>query len=158
MSDPACAPATKADVRAVKSELKIELGEVKADIAGVKTDLAEVKADLAGVKADLVGVKTDLAGVKTDLAGVKTDLAGVKTDLAASTKRLAHEIIKTNVRIDRLGTELRGEMRALRADVVTTMDTAVSRMETLWRESAILPRVIDDHARRIAALEARPPR
>ncbi len=144
MSDPACAPATKADVRAVKSELKIELGEVKADIAGVKTDLAEVKADLAGVKADLVGVKTDLAGVKTDLA--------------ASTKRLAHEIIKTNVRIDRLGTELRGEMRALRADVVTTMDTAVSRMETLWRESAILPRVIDDHARRIAALEARPPR
>ncbi len=151
MSDPACAPATKADVLAVKSELKIEIGEVKAD-------LAEVKADLAGVKTDLAGVKTDLAGVKTDLAGVKTDLAGVKTDLAASTKRLAHEIIKTNVRIDRLGTELRGEMRALRADVVTTMDTAVSRMETLWRESAILPRVIDDHARRIAALEARPPR
>ncbi|NNN06102.1 MAG: DUF1640 domain-containing protein [Elusimicrobia bacterium] len=165
MSDFDPTPVVKGDLLALKSELKSDIADVRADLAGVKTDLAGVKTDLAGVKTDLAGVKTDLAGVKTDLAGVKTDLASVKadvssvkTELAASTRRLAHEIVKTNVRIDRLGDDLRGEMRALRSDVSKTMDTAVSRMETLWRESVLLPRVLDDHARRIAALEARPSR
>ncbi|NNN05781.1 MAG: hypothetical protein HKL90_07755 [Elusimicrobia bacterium] len=89
---------------------------------------------------------------KADLAAVKSEL---KSDIAASTRRLAHEIVKTNARVDRLGDDLRGEMRALRGDVAKTMDAAVSRMETLWRESALLPGIIDDHDRRISALETR---
>ncbi|NNN05042.1 MAG: hypothetical protein HKL90_03995 [Elusimicrobia bacterium] len=110
-------------------------------------------------KADVVAVKSELKSeLKSEIAGVKAEISGVKSDLAASTRRLAHEIVKTNARIDRLSDDLRGEMRGLRGDVSKTMDVAVSRMETLWRESVLLPRVIDDHDRRISALEARPSR
>lgn len=154
MSPLESAPATKADVLSVKSELSGEIAaarsELKSEIATVKSEL---KSEIGDVKSEL---KSDIAAVKSEL---KSDIAAlrteVKSDLAASTKRLAHEIVKTNARVDRLGDDLRGEMRALRGDVAKTMDAAVSRMEILWRESALLPHVIDDHGRRISALEAR---
>jgi len=151
MPVPASAPATKADLALLKTDLSEAVESVKTDVAVLKTDVAVLKTDVAGLK-------TDVAGLKTDVAGLKTDMADVKSELSASTKRLALGILETNVRMDRLAEGLREEMRALRSDVSDKLDTAVSRMETLWRESVVLPRVVDDHERRITALEARPPR
>ena len=55
-----------------------------------------------------------------------------------------------------------GEMAQVKSHVSGVLDRAVSRMETLWRESVTLPREIDrhaailgDHAARIKSLEAR---
>jgi hypothetical protein len=142
-------PATKGD-----------LDRLEARIVGrfaTKTDLEcfATKADLErfATKADLERFAT-----KADLERFAT-----KTDLAETRRSLALGIAKTNTRMDSLEIRLMGEMSQIKSHVSSVMDRAVDRMETLWRESATLPKEIDrhaailsDHASRIKTLEARP--
>ncbi len=145
MPRPRCAPATKADIDAVKTDLKKEIAAVRTDLT---KEITAVRTDLT---ADIAAVKTEL---KTDILDLRVELRG---EIHASAARLALGLDKTNARMDRLDADLRGEMRQMRSDVAGIMDTAVSRMETLWRESLALPKLIDDHERRLRVLEGRPP-
>ena len=125
---------------------------MKADIAGLKSDVAVLKTDVAELKSDVSTLKTDVAGLKVNLAETEKKLRG---EIRDSSRRLALAVIQTNDRIDKVAIELREEMRAINSNVGRTLDSAVSRMEILWRETVSFPRILDDHDRRITALEAR---
>ncbi len=81
-----------------------------------------------------------------DAPATKTDiqrLEGRIESLDARTHRLASEIVRTHERMDRMEEGLRQEMRQLNSQVLTALDASVGRMETLWRESALVPRTLD---------------
>ena len=106
----------------------------------------------SSMKADIAGLKSDVAVLKVNLAETEENLRG---EIRDSSRRLALAVIQTNDRIDKVAIELREEMRAINSNVGRTLDSAVSRMEILWRETVSFPRILDDRDRRITALEAR---
>lgn len=90
-----------------------------------------------------------------DRPATKADLALLDQKIDASVGRLAKEILKTNDRMDSMEERLTLEMRRLNADVTGKMDVFIDRMETIWRESAVLPRVVDEHAETLRDHEGR---
>ncbi|MBI5208600.1 MAG: hypothetical protein HY927_01345 [Elusimicrobia bacterium] len=103
--------------------------------------------------------QADLAGASTAL---KTDIQNVRTELKADIRNLDHKIdcvamgvVKTNERLEGVEDRLKAEMRQLNSQVLTALDTSVARMETLWRESAILPAVVDEHGQKLRDHEGR---
>lgn len=74
--------------------------------------------------------------------------------------RLAVGLVNTNARIDLLRSEMSGAMRQLESRVTDKLESFASRMETIWRESWVIPRgldehrrILDDHESRIGRLE-----
>jgi hypothetical protein len=143
-------PATKGDLARFEARIDLDRFATKIDLERFAT-----KADLErfATKADLERFAT-----KADLERFAT-----KADLHETRRTLAIEIVKTNARIDSVKDQLMEEMSQVKSHVSGVLDRAVSRMETLWRESVTLPKEIDrhaailgDHASRIKALEARP--
>ncbi|HBO97399.1 MAG TPA: hypothetical protein DD648_05145 [Candidatus Omnitrophica bacterium] len=124
-------------------------------------DRPATKGDLDrfATKADLDRFATKIE-LKEEIAGLRTEL---NLEIAETRRTLAIEIVKTNARIDSVKDQLMEELSQIKSHVSGVLDRAVSRMETLWRESVTLPKEIDrhaailgDHAVRIKALEARP--
>lgn len=75
---------------------------------------------------------------------------------------LGEKIFKNNERMDRLEGNLTAEMRLGFRDMNGKIDAFLSKIETYGRESATLPRTLDDHGKilkehdkRLTALEAR---
>lgn len=109
------------------------------------------------------GVRTEL---KSDVAQLQTDLSQLKEQYRSLDGRicgLAVEVVKTRDRIDEVEISLKQEMRDLRADMTSRMDAFLVRFETIWRESAVFPVILDEHGTtlrghetRIWALEVRP--
>lgn len=75
--------------------------------------------------------------------------------LDVRTERMAVEIVRMHERMDKLEDGLKHEMRQFNSQVLGTLDAAAGRMETLWRESAIIPRVLDEHGAMLRAHETR---
>ncbi|MFI5363037.1 MAG: hypothetical protein ACHQ49_13785 [Elusimicrobiota bacterium] len=168
MNTSADQPATKGDLDrfATKDDLGRFATKDDLDRFATKDDL-----DRFATKDDLdrFAAKFDLdrfaEKLNLDRFATKADLDrfATKTDLSETRRALAIEIVKTNARIDSAKDELHGEMSNLKSYVTTELDRAVSKIETLWRESATLPKeidrhavILDDHAARIKALEDRP--
>jgi len=135
-------PATQGDLAKVQAEFK-------AGIGATRRDLAEVRSEL---KAEIGATRRDLAEVRAEL----------KAEIGATRRDLALKVLGAGEKMDAMAAGLRQEMGLLRNDVSAKLDTAVSRMETIWRESAVLPRVIDeqskvlrDHEQRLSEIERR---
>ena len=96
--------------------------------------------------------RAELHATRDDLKG---DIKSVRDELKTDIKRLALGLDKTNQRMTEMEQGLRADMRELKTDVTTKLDTFIGRMETLWRESAMLPKAVDDHAEKIRDHEMR---
>ena len=90
--------------------------------------------------------KTDRLERKTDRLERKIDQVDAKVD------RLAIEVVKANTS---LRSELTGGMDRLRTELTARLEGVAARMETIWRESALMPRVADEHAKTLADHERR---
>lgn len=118
-------PATKADISLLRVELRAELA--------TKTELRE----------------------EISLLATKAELREGMTRLDKKIDRVAIEVVKTNERIGQLGEDLRQDMRQLNSDISAKLDVFIGKMETIWKESAVLPSVIDEHGHRLDVLESR---
>ncbi len=93
----------------------------------------------------------DAPATKKDILRLEGRIDG----LDGGFRRLAAEVVKTNEKMDRMEEGLRHEMRGLKTEVTTALDASVGRMETLWRESVLLPRVLDQHGAALRDHETR---
>lgn len=107
--------------------------------------------------------KADISLLRAELA-TKSELQEGITRLDKKIDRVAIEVVKTNERIGQLGEGLRQDMRQLNSDVTAKLDAFIGKMETIWKESAVLPRVVDeqaeklqDHEKRLKTLESARP-
>ncbi|MBI3505030.1 MAG: hypothetical protein HY059_09330 [Proteobacteria bacterium] len=82
-----------------------------------------------------------MATVDARFDGIESRLAGVEAGL----QRVALDGIKTREGMGHLEERLKGDMRRLEAVVAAKLDVFMTRMETLWRESATTPLVLDRH-------------
>lgn len=98
---------------------------------------------------------SDKPATKADLATIKTELREDITRLDKKIDRVAVEVVKTNEQMGQLGKDLRQDMRQLNSDVTAKLDVFIGKMETIWKESAVLPSVVDEHGRRLDVLESR---
>ena len=94
----------------------------------------------------------DAPATKTDIQRLESKIESLDSK---STRMLALEIGKTHYRMDQLETGLRQEMRQLNSTVLERMDTWAGRFETIWRESALFPRVMDEHGETLRDHESR---
>ena len=108
-------------------------------------------------KADL---EEGLQGLDSKIDGLRTELKGEINDLKGNIHRLNISSVNMGDRLmsleDRLG-------RRVETIITERLEPFTSRMETLWRESALNPKALDRqdamlqrHEERISALEARP--
>ena len=146
--------ATKADLGGVQTALKSDMDglrtELKSDMDGMGKVL---KSDMDGLRTE---IKSDMDGLRTEL---KSDMEGVRAELRAEMRegfrRAALADDRLGVRVSRMEEALTEGLAGIRNDVARLLDASASRMETLWRETVTFPAILDDHGRRIAALEAR---
>lgn len=73
-------------------------------------------------------------------------------------EKLAVRIVDTNARLDAVADTLRSEMRAGFRKMDDRMDFVAGMLQDFRRETAIFPRLLDGHGKRIRALESRRPR
>ncbi len=97
-------------------------------------------------------LKSDIEGVRAEL---KADMDGLRGEMREGFRRAALADDRLGVRITRLEEALVCGLAQNRDEVARVLDAAASRMETLWRETASFPAILDDHGRRLSALEAR---
>lgn len=118
MSEDLSRPATKADLRDLEARL-----EVKIDHLDFAT-------------------RTDLDNFLTKTDGAKF---ATRDDLQGEMRKVWLKFGKTNSRMDLMEERLKNEMRQLSANLAAKMDGFVTKMESIWRESAVFPLVLDQH-------------
>ncbi len=76
--------------------------------------------------------------------------------------RLMSASVETNERMTAMELRLTRQMQDLSSTVTDQLDSFTSKMESIWRESIVFPKILDDHGAtlrghdvRISALEAR---
>ena len=86
----------------------------------------------------------------------------VDRKLDAAVQRLALDNFKSQDRVSGLEEGLRKDMRRVEAVVAEKLDAFMTKLQTIWRESAVLPLVIDrhgdtlkEHHERLLRLESR---
>ncbi len=140
-----------------------------------KRDRAATRADLEGffsgvssrfdrLEVDIGGLKTGVAGLEAKFGGLQAKVGGLeaKVDgLTANVRNLNLGYTALNAGMKDLATGLRREMADLKTAVTAQVEPFTGRMETIWRESVVYPRMLDQqgarldaHDRRLTALEA----
>ena len=125
-----------------------------------KTDLVE---GLQGLNSKIDGLRTELKG---DIDGLKGDIVCIKGDivgLKASTHRMAVILTDTQASVEDIKDQLKRDRATFDSRITAALEPFTSRMETIWRESIVHPKMLDEqgsmlqrHEERISALEARP--
>ena len=137
------AAATKADLEAFQAALT-------GDMVGLR---AELKGDIEGLRQEFsAALKSETGGLRAELKG---DIDGLRAEMQEGFRRAALADDRLGVRISRLEETLITGLAENRNEVARVLDAATSRMETLWRETLSFPAILDEHGRRLAALEAR---
>ena len=125
--------------------------------AATKADLeafqAALKGDMVGLRAELKG---DIDGLRQEFsAALKSETGGLRAEMQEGFRRAALADDRLGVRISRMEETLITGLAENRNEVARVLDAAASRMETLWRETLAFPAILDEHGRRLSALEAR---
>ena len=107
-------------------------------------------------KADL---EEGLHGLETRL---DSKIDGLKTELKGDIRRVALALDDTNGRVRAIQDGLDKQFAAQNSRLTGILEPFAARMETIWREAAVYPRMLDEqgatllgHETRITALEAR---
>ena len=126
--------------------------------------LDKVEGRLAKVEDSVVGLRADVAGLRTDVDGLRTDVNGLRTDVKGLTSRVTTLEEETrNLRI--LGEENTSQIKLI-AEVQSHHGTVLEQHSQLLNQIVkdieplkVLPDLVrplvQDHERRIAALEKR---
>ena len=123
--------------------------------------MVKKQANPIATKAD-----TDALARRLDSHDQRFDLIDARFDKSDGVqKNLAIEMINLRTEIGAVEERLIAQIKKFENYFATTLDRAVSRMETFWRETATVPLALDrfdaalaDHERRITSLENRPAR
>ena len=120
-----------------------------------QSDDGATKSDIGSLDAKMEGFRTEL---KSDIA----KLTGQVQSLDARTYRTMIEVVKTRESISAVKADLEKQIRDSEANVTGRLDSFLARFETIWRESAVFPKILDEHGgalqgheSRIQALEVR---
>jgi len=130
----------------------------------VEGRLAKVEDSVVGLRADVDGLRTDVDGLRTDVDGLRTDVNGLRTDVKGLTSRvttLEEETRKLRI----LGEEDTSQIKLI-AEVQSHHGTVLEQHSQLLNQIVkdieplkVLPDLVrplvQDHERRIAALEKR---
>jgi archaellum component FlaC len=130
----------------------------------VEGRLAKVEDSVVGLRADVDGLRTDVDGLRTDVDGLRTDVNGLRTDVKGLTSRvttLEEETRKLRI----LGEENTSQIKLI-AEVQSHHGTVLEQHSQLLNQIVkdieplkVLPDLVrplvQDHERRIAALENR---
>ena len=98
----------------------------------------------------LKGIRDEVKGVRADVTGLRDEVKGVRADVTG----LRDEVRETNARLDRLERRQANTEIRLATEVVAVAD-AVRDVRDLLREDLSLRHRLDDHERRLTAVEER---
>jgi hypothetical protein len=119
---------------------------------------ADLEFQIGGVMTEIGGMKSDIRGIKSEMVGMQGEMGGMKGDI----RRLMIASLDTNERVKNLQDQVKIQMDTQNSNITRLLEAFGSRMETIWRESIVFPRLIDEqgatlrsHETRITALEAR---
>lgn len=123
---------------------------------GTKGMRPATRDDVAGLGRRLMG-RIDRAGTRLDsrLDALEAKIDGAEKRLDIKTDRIAARLVRFEAKVDRSFAEVAARFDRIETMVTEKLESFATRMETLWRESALLPRVVDDHGTRLRALESR---
>ncbi|MFA6094063.1 MAG: hypothetical protein WCU88_05930 [Elusimicrobiota bacterium] len=114
------------------------------------------KADLhtldCVLRADIDGLRKD---VKSDMDGLRKDVKADIGRLEEKTDKLSLEFVKSCARTDRQFAEMRSEMHQGFERITGIVESFAQRLESYDRESAVFPRMLDEHGRSLRDHEAR---
>lgn len=84
------------------------------------------------------------------------DAPATKRELKAVHRGLALEIVRTNARIDKLGEDMRGEMRAMGSAIIRKVDGFMAQTGKVDRAQIIADWRLTELEKRVNAIEPRP--
>ncbi len=156
--------ATRADLEGFFSGVSSRFDRLEVDIGGLKTGVAGLEAKFGGLQAKVGGLEAKVGGLEAKFGGLQAKVGGLeaKVDgLTANVRNLNLGYTALNAGMKDLATGLRREMADLKTAVTAQVEPFTGRMETIWRESVVYPRMLDQqgarldaHDRRLTALEA----
>ena len=157
--------ALEAQIAGLRTELVGEIIGIKGEVSGMKTNVRELKTDVSGLKTDVSGLKTIVGGLKAEVGDLKAGVGGLKGDVAdmrADIRRLMISDVDLGQRISDLKEHVNHQFAAYESNILRRFDGFADRLETIWRESAVFPKLFDEqgatllrHETRISALESR---
>ena len=103
-------------------------------------------------RADLDGLEERLI---TQFGRRIDSLEGRVADHGKDIRRLMLESVATNERVTAIRDDVRRDLRDFRMEFTGTLDAFASKMETLWRETMVFPKLLDDHGALLRSHEAR---
>ena len=114
-----------------------------------------------------LATKTDLVeglqGLNSKIDGLRTELKGDIGGLKVSNHRMAVRLTDTQASVEDIKDQLKRDRATFDSRITAALEPFTSRMETIWRESIVHPKMLDEqgatlrgHEARISALEARP--
>ena len=121
----------------------------KDELAAVKTEL---KGDIAGLRSELAAVKTELKG---DIAAVRSELAAVKTELKDDIKNLPGELLRTNLKMDRLETNIMSELRNVKSELLAAFEQSVVKGRMYDQKAVTHGAILRDHEDKLLKHEDR---
>ncbi len=161
-------PATRGDIDGLARRLdghdsRFVGIDARFDAVDARFDAVDARFDAVDARFDAVDARFGEVDARFDAADARFEKLDKKVDAVHRT--LAFEFVKVRAEMAAVEARTVDAMRRLEERVVSVLDRAVGRMETLWQESVLLPKTLDrhgkalgDHERRIAALESRPTR
>jgi archaellum component FlaC len=131
------------------------LDKVEDRLDKVETRLEKVEDQVSGLRIDVKGLRTDVTGLRTDVTSLQTDVAGLRTDVTGLTDRVG--TIDESVQKLRILEEENSRQIRLVAEVQlhhgTVLDKLAKDIEPLKVLPDLLRTVVENHERRITALE-----
>ena len=107
-------------------------------------------------KGDVKSLRGDMNAVKGDVSVLKGDVNLMRGDITSLTRKFALEIVKTNARVEKLGDEIRGEIRAMHSDIVGKIDGFMSNVGKIDRAQIIADWRVTQLEGRVDKIETRP--
>lgn len=97
------------------------------------------KGDLT---AAVTGLRTELKG---DIAAVRSELAAVKTELKDDIKNLSGELLKTNLKMDRLETNIMTGLRSFKSELLAAFEQSVVKGQMYDQKAVTHGAILRDH-------------
>jgi archaellum component FlaC len=153
-----------AGLRVDVNGLRTDVVGLRTDVVGLRTDVDELRTDVDGLRTDVDGLRTDVVGLRTDVDGLRTDVDGLRTDVKGLTGRVSTLEEETR-KLQILGEENKGQTKLI-AEVQSHHGTILEQHSRLLSQIAkdieplkglpdFVRTVVQDHERRITALEQR---
>jgi chromosome segregation ATPase len=158
------------DINGQLGALRGDVEVLKRDVSTLKQDVSTLKQDVSTLKQDVSTLKQDVAVLKDDVAVLKTDVAALKTHVEQLEVRVTgleagsfQHYTSTTRELSALRDECRYQFSAIELRLASNELVAAEITSTLRglatvvvSSTRLIMNRLDNHERRIIALEARP--